>query len=80
MKNYYNNLLTVAATLLFCICSYSQNYEDGIFILNEGMIGTETASVSFLNSNGALENNVFSNQPNYNNIFNINNTNNYNNN
>lgn len=62
MKNYYNNLLTVAATLLFCICSYSQNYEDGIFILNEGMIGTETASVSFLNSNGALENNVFSNQ------------------
>lgn len=62
MKNYYKNLTAVLILLLINYSGFSQNFEEGIFILNEGMIGTETASVSYLGLDGTLENNVFSNQ------------------
>lgn len=62
MKNHYTKSVVVLAAFLFTIFGFSQNYTNGVFILNEGLIGTETAEVSFLDANGILENNIFSTQ------------------
>ena len=62
MKNHYTKSVVVLATFLFTTFGFSQSYTDGVFILNEGLIGTETAEVSFVDSNGDLENNIFSTQ------------------
>ena len=62
MKNYYKKSLLILAAIFLTSIGFAQDYSNGIFILNEGMIGNETASVSFLNGNGDLENNIFSTQ------------------
>jgi len=36
------------------------NYEDGYFVTNEGNFGTGNGSISFVNDDGVVENNVFS--------------------
>ncbi|WP_051285071.1 DUF5074 domain-containing protein [Aequorivita capsosiphonis] len=64
MKNYYKSSLSLFTAILFTAFGFAQDYLEGVFILNEGMIGTNTASVSFLNQSGTLENNIFSNQNN----------------
>lgn len=62
MKNYYTKSVAALAAVLFTTLGFSQNYTNGVFILSEGLIGTETAEVSFLDANGTLENNIFSTQ------------------
>lgn len=62
MKNYHFKSICLIAALLISTLGFSQNYTNGVFILNEGLIGTETAEVSFLTPDGSLENNVFSTQ------------------
>lgn len=62
MKNYYRNSLTFLAAFLFAAMGFSQDYSDGIFILNEGLIGTETSSVSHINTNGTIQNDIFTTQ------------------
>ncbi len=62
MKNHYTKTVVVLAALLFTTFGFSQNYTDGVFILNEGLIGTENSEVSFLDTGGTLENNIFSAQ------------------
>ena len=59
MKNNYKTSLTIIAAFFFAAIGFSQDYSNGIFILNEGLIGTETSSVSSLDENGILENNIF---------------------
>ncbi|MGO3182087.1 MAG: DUF5074 domain-containing protein [Aequorivita sp.] len=62
MKIHYKSSLFLFLALLFSIFGFAQDYSDGVFILNEGMIGTNTASVSYLDGSGTLENTIFSNQ------------------
>jgi len=62
MKNNYKKSLTIIAAFLFTAIGFSQDYSNGVFILNEGLIGTETSSVSFIDENGLLENNIFATQ------------------
>jgi len=62
MKNYYIKSICLIAAFLISIFGFSQDYTDGVFILNEGLIGTETAEVSFLSPDGSLENNIYSTQ------------------
>jgi len=64
MKSFYKASLTFLTVLFLTATVFSQNYSNGIFILNEGMIGTETASISFIDENGSLENNIFASQNN----------------
>lgn len=63
-------LATVAGSLFFASCSSDDNatsdislgqYEDGVFVLNEGNTAPSSASISFISDNGAVENDVFSN-------------------
>lgn len=61
MKNFYQNLFLGIFGLLFSVFSLAQDYSSGIFILNEGGAGANNSSLSFLNSEGELENNAFSN-------------------
>ncbi|MFV0572947.1 MAG: DUF5074 domain-containing protein [Xanthomarina gelatinilytica] len=57
MKNYY---LSLFLFLLGMININAQSpYVDGVFFLNEGQFGTNTASVSFLNGMGTLNNDIF---------------------
>ncbi|WP_240788897.1 DUF5074 domain-containing protein [Psychroserpens sp. NJDZ02] len=58
MKKKYLFVLTFIISVLG-FSGYAQNYDNGVFILNEGMFGTNTASVSFLNDSGTLDNDVF---------------------
>jgi len=60
----------VAGSLFFASCSSDDNataeislgqYEDGVFVLNEGNTAPTSGSVSFISNNGAVENDVFSN-------------------
>ena len=62
MKNYYIKSICLIAAFLISTFGFSQDYTDGVFILNEGLIGTETAEVSFLSPDGSLENNIYSTQ------------------
>ncbi|MFC5195701.1 DUF5074 domain-containing protein [Bizionia hallyeonensis] len=59
MKKNYLFLLPIIFGLL-AFSGFSQgNYDNGVFVLNEGMYGTNTASVSFLSASGTINNNVF---------------------
>lgn len=59
-KNYFLNKIASGIFLLISASGIAQNYENGVFVLNEGNAGTNGASVSFL-ANGATSavNNVF---------------------
>jgi len=39
--------------------TFASNYEDGYFVTNEGNFGTGNGSISFVDDNGAVENDVF---------------------
>jgi hypothetical protein len=54
-KNYVLSI----ALLLISFLGFSQSYLDGIFVLNEGNMGSNSASVSFINENDQVANNVF---------------------
>ncbi|REE24523.1 putative secreted protein (Por secretion system target) [Winogradskyella pacifica] len=62
MKNYYKKTLYILSAVLLSATSYAQDYSDGLFILNEGLFGTNTASVSHIDANGTLENDIFTTQ------------------
>lgn len=55
---------TILMALVFVFATQKNiaqtNYEDGIFILNEGGAGSSNASLSFLDNSGNLTNDVFS--------------------
>ncbi len=51
--------ITAIAAMFFTSLGIAQEYTDGVFILNEGRIGTNSASVSFLNDAGIIENDIF---------------------
>lgn len=56
MKKLY---ITAICAMFFTSIGFAQNYTDGVFILNEGRIGTNSASVSFLDDEGTMENDIF---------------------
>ena len=57
MKKLY---ITAIAAMFFANLSIAQEYTNGVFILNEGLIGTNTATVSFLDDEtGVIENDIF---------------------
>src|SRR5690606_26267949 len=58
MKNLYK-LSFLILTFLFSAITFAQDYYPGIVITNEGQFGTNTASLSFLNEEGALNNDIF---------------------
>ncbi|WP_225035611.1 YncE family protein [Winogradskyella sp. SM1960] len=62
MKNYYKKTFYILAAVLLSATSYAQDYSNGIFILNEGLFGTNTASVSHIDASGTLENDIFATQ------------------
>ena len=45
--------------LLVASLTFSQSYLDGIFVLNEGNMGSNSASVSFINQNNQIEDNIY---------------------
>lgn len=45
--------------LFFWVSSFSQSFLDGIFVLNEGNMGSNAASVSFITQDNQVVNNVF---------------------
>lgn len=47
------------ALLLISFVGFSQSYLDGIIVLNEGNMGSNSASVSFINENNEVVNNIF---------------------
>lgn len=58
MKNIYKfNFLIL--TFLFSAITFAQDYSSGIIITNEGLFGTNTASLSFLSDEGAVTNDIF---------------------
>ncbi|WP_241489653.1 DUF5074 domain-containing protein [Lacinutrix algicola] len=59
-KNYLFVITTIFSFIAFS--GFAQSFGNGVFILNEGNFGTDTASVSFLNDLGALENNIFTSE------------------
>ncbi|WP_452229430.1 DUF5074 domain-containing protein [Lacinutrix sp. MEBiC02404] len=59
-KNYLFVITTIFSFIAFS--GFAQSFGNGVFILNEGNLGTDTASVSFLNNSGTLENNIFTSQ------------------
>ncbi len=54
-KNYTLSI----ALFLVSFLGFSQSYLDGIFVLNEGNMGSNSASVSFIDANNQVTNNVF---------------------
>jgi hypothetical protein len=56
MRNKYFFSITF---LLAGFLGFSQSYLDGIFVLNEGNMGSNSASVSFINQNNQLEDNIY---------------------
>lgn len=62
MKNYYKKTLYILTAVLISASTYAQDYSEGIFILNEGLYGTNSASLSSIDTQGTLENDVFSTQ------------------
>ncbi|WP_417214180.1 DUF5074 domain-containing protein [Bizionia sp.] len=57
-KNYLFLLTSIFAFLTFS--GFAQvGYNNGVFVLNEGMFGTDTASVSFISNSGTVSNDVF---------------------
>lgn len=64
MKKIYKKLFTILTAFFCTAVGISQNYNDGIFILGEGLFGTDTATVSFVNPDGTLESDIFAAQNN----------------
>jgi len=62
MQNFYKKSITLFAALLLSLVVFSQDYSDGVFVLNEGLYGSDTASVSYLDINGTLQNGIFETQ------------------
>ncbi|WP_458626286.1 DUF5074 domain-containing protein [Winogradskyella sp. PC D3.3] len=62
MKNYYKKTFYILTAILLSASSYAQDYSGGVFILNEGLFGTNTASVSHIDASGTLDNNIFTTQ------------------
>lgn len=58
MKQFYSFLLVSLASL-WSLSINAQNFNDGVFVLNEGMAGTNSASVSFISNTGNLQNNIY---------------------
>lgn len=58
MKNLYKFSFLIL-TFLFSAITFAQDYYPGIVITNEGLFGTNTASLSFLNEEEALNNDIF---------------------
>lgn len=54
-KNYILSL----ALLLISFLGFSQSYLDGIIVLNEGNMGSNAASVSFIDASQQITNNIF---------------------
>lgn len=54
-KNY---ILSIAFVLVSFL-GFSQSYLDGIFVLNEGNMGSNSASVSFIDKDNQVVNNIF---------------------
>lgn len=62
MKKNYLFLIPFLFGLLVFSGFAQSNYDNGVFILNEGMYGTNTASVSFLSASGTINNGIFANE------------------
>ena len=62
MKNYYKKTFYILTAILLSTSSYAQDYSNGIFVLNEGLFGNNTASVSHIDTSGTLENDIFTTQ------------------
>ncbi|WP_347374664.1 DUF5074 domain-containing protein [Aequorivita sp. Q41] len=62
MKNYSLKSVFLLSMLLVNALGFTQDYTDGVLVLNEGLIGTENSSISYIKSDGTLENNIFSSQ------------------
>lgn len=60
-KNY--SLFTIFLSLALSISSFATfaqtTFTNGVFVLNEGISGSETASVSFINEDLTLQNNIY---------------------
>lgn len=54
-----NKYFFSSAFLLISFLGFSQSYFDGIFVLNEGNMGSNSASVSFIDNNNQLANNIY---------------------
>lgn len=63
MKNNYRFFSTLFLSISLFLVGFSafaqQQYVNGILILNEGMSGTDSATVSFLPDGGTIQNNIF---------------------
>lgn len=62
MKNYYKKSMAIIAGILCSATSFSQDFSEGVIVLNEGLFGSDTASVSHFDVTGTLENGIFSTQ------------------
>ncbi|MGY0392744.1 DUF5074 domain-containing protein [Bizionia sp. KMM 8389] len=59
MKKNYQFLVSFIFAFLTFTGFAQGSYDDGIFVLNEGMFGTNTASVSYLSNAGVLTNDIY---------------------
>lgn len=59
MKNLYKKFNFLIISVLFSVISFAQDYSSGIIITNEGLFGTNTASLSFINDEGTITNDIF---------------------
>ena len=59
MKNYYKKSIAIIAGLRCTAYSISQDFSEGVLVLNEGLFGSETASVSEFDETGTLQNDIF---------------------
>ncbi|WP_299526285.1 YncE family protein [Winogradskyella sp.] len=62
MKHLYKKSIAFITVLLLSTAVFSQDFSEGVLILNEGLFGSDTASVSHLNESGMLTNDVYSTQ------------------
>ncbi len=58
MKNFYKFQFLVV--LLTTSISFSQSFENGVYVTNEGGFGAGNASVSFISNANVLQNNIYS--------------------
>ncbi|MEM1001679.1 MAG: DUF5074 domain-containing protein [Bacteroidota bacterium] len=62
MKHFYKKTIFIIAVFFYSTILFSQDFSQGVLILNEGNFGTDNASVSYLDNMSVLSNNVFSTQ------------------